>query len=223
MTESPRILLVEDHDLLAQTLSMALEAEGYRVEVSALRSLDGVVAEAAAQRPDVVLLDLDLGGAVGDGLGLIEPLTRGGARVLVVTGSHEGHRHGMCLEQRAVAVLDKTVSFERLVGAVVKVVEGGDPMDPARRHALLAELRAWRSAGTRRLEPFERLTPRERQVLGCLLEGTSAEAIARSWVVSEATVRTQIRGVLTKLGVSSQLSAVAAARAAGWSPEQREA
>jgi two-component system nitrate/nitrite response regulator NarL len=223
MTDPTRLLIIEDHELLAHSLGMALRAEGYQVHVSALVSLDGIIAEAGGLQPHAVLLDLDLGGAVGDGVGLIEPLTRAGARVVVVTGSTEGHRHGMCLEQGAVAVLDKRVSYDRLLAVVVAVAEGRDPMDSARRHSLLAELRSWRSAHVRRMEPFERLTPREKQVLGGLLEGRSAEVIARDWVVSETTVRTQIRGVLTKLGVSSQLSAVAAARSAGWSLEAGEA
>ena len=54
-------------------------------------------------------------------------------------------------------------------------------------------------------------------MLSALLEGTSAAGIATSSFVSEATVRSQIRGVLTKLGVTSQLAAVALARRVGWS------
>jgi DNA-binding NarL/FixJ family response regulator len=213
-----RVLIVEDHGLLAQSVGMALEAEGHQVLVSALASVAGVLEEARALQPSVVLLDLDLGGTVGDGLGLVTPLRRAGARVLVVTGSTEEHRHGMCLEQGAAGVMDKRTSFDRLLHAVVVTGEGGSPIDEARRLGLLAAVRAWRGAEVKRLEPFERLTPRERQVLGELMAGSSAEAIASSWFVSEATVRTQIRGVLTKLGVTSQLAAVAAARTAGWVP-----
>ena len=215
----PAVLLVEDHELLAQSVGLALGAEGGRVLVSALASLDAVLAEAQEPAPDVVLLDLDLGGSVGDGVALIAPLRRLGARVVVVTGSREEHRHGLCLEQGADAVLDKSTGLDELLQAVLLTAAGGSPLDEGRRHHLLTALRRRRAASLRRLEPFERLTPRERQVLGCLVEGVPAEAIARSWVVSEATVRTQIRGVLTKLGVSSQLAAVAAARAAGWSAD----
>jgi DNA-binding NarL/FixJ family response regulator len=219
-TGSLRVLIVEDHDLLAQSVGMALETEGHQVLVSGLSSVDGVLEEARALRPDVALLDLDLGGHVGDGLGLVAPLRAAGARVLVVTGSTEEHRHGMCLEQGASGVLDKRASFDRLLTAVTVVGEGGSPIDEGRRQTLLAAVRAWRSDETKRLEQFERLTPRERQVLASLMEGTSAEAIATAWFVSEATVRTQIRGVLTKLGVSSQLAAVATARAAAWTPPE---
>jgi DNA-binding NarL/FixJ family response regulator len=213
------VLIVDDHELLAASLGMALGNEGYEVVVSGLGSPEQVLTEAREHQPVAVLLDLDLGGGVGDGVGLIAPLRSLGTRVLVVTGSGELHRHGLCLEQGAVAVVSKSARFEELLDAVVTVSSGGNPLDEGRRHALLGELRTWRTANARRLEPFERLTPRERQVLGELLEGRSAEAIASAWVVSEATIRTQIRAVLSKLGVNSQLAAVAAARAAGWAQE----
>ena len=65
-------------------------------------------------------------------------------------------------------------------------------------------------------EPFDRLTSREQQVLHALADGRSVACIAEDWFVSEATVRSQVRGVLLKLGVSSQLEAVARATKAGW-------
>ncbi len=66
------------------------------------------------------------------------------------------------------------------------------------------------------LAPFHCLTAREGQVLRALAEGVGVAAIAADWFVSEATVRSQVRGVLTKLGVTSQLEAVAAAHRCGW-------
>jgi DNA-binding NarL/FixJ family response regulator len=186
------------------------------VRVSALASMDDVLAEAAEFGPDVVLLDLDLGRQVGDGVGLIRPLSALDARVIVVTAAGERHRLGLCLEQGAVGALPKRVPFEVLLDSVQAVARGDRMTTDADRQDLLAELRQWRARQGELLAPFERLTPRERQVLSCLMEGQSAEAIAAQWVVSETTVRTQIRGVLTKLGVSSQLAAVALARRAGW-------
>jgi DNA-binding NarL/FixJ family response regulator len=70
------------------------------------------------------------------------------------------------------------------------------------------------------LAPFRRLTPREEEVLAALVDGEPAVAIAGRATVSEATVRSHIRSVLTKLGVGSQLQAVAKARHAGWSRDR---
>ena len=60
------------------------------------------------------------------------------------------------------------------------------------------------------------LTPRERQVLGALIEGRTVRAISEQSVVSEATVRTQVKSILAKLEVSSQLAAVGMANQIGW-------
>ena len=204
---------------MAQSVGLALNGEGYDVRLSELQGMDQVLAEAAEHKPDVVLLDLDLGGRLGDGVGLIAPLTALGAWVLVVTGSADRARYGMCLEQGALTVLSKSTRFDELVSAVEDAVSGRSGLREHERQELLVALRAWRAEQTRRLAPFERLTSRERQVLACLLEGLSAERIAQQWFVSEATVRTQIRGVLTKLDVGSQLAAVATARRAGWEPD----
>jgi DNA-binding NarL/FixJ family response regulator len=214
----PRVLIVEDHELMAQSVGLALTGEGYEVRLSELDGMDEVLVEAAEHKPDVVLLDLDLGGRLGDGVGLIAPLRGLGAHVLVVTGTAVRARHGMCVEQGAIGVLSKSTRLDDLVAAIQQAAAGRTWINDHDRHELLAALRAWRAEQTQRLAPFERLTPRERQVLACLLEGLSAERIAQAWFVSEATVRSQIRGVLTKLDVGSQLAAVAAARRAGWEP-----
>jgi len=63
---------------------------------------------------------------------------------------------------------------------------------------------------------FERLSPRERQVLMALMEGQTASEISREAYVSMPTVRSQIRSILSKLGVTSQLGAVVLAYRSGW-------
>jgi DNA-binding NarL/FixJ family response regulator len=68
---------------------------------------------------------------------------------------------------------------------------------------------------------FARLTEREQVVLSELIEGHCAEDIAKAAFVSISTVRSQIKSILQKLGVNSQLAAVAMARRAGWSLELR--
>jgi DNA-binding NarL/FixJ family response regulator len=87
---------------------------------------------------------------------------------------------------------------------------------------MLDELRIERAGLRRALSPFERLTARERKVLAALVEGLSAEEIAESHFVSLTTVRSQIRAVLQKLGVRSQLAAVAYANRVGWTDNVRQ-
>ncbi len=109
-------------------------------------------------------------------------------------------------------------SYEEAVAALEDVSGSGIIASPAQRAEAVAELTRRLEALRGELEPLQELTPREGRVLGHLMEGRSAEEIADCEFVSVATVRTQIRAILRKLDVNSQLAAVARARRAGWSP-----
>lgn len=212
-----RVGIVEDHVLLSQSVAIALRAEGLVVvaadtagEPELLRSLE----------PDasmLVLLDLDLDEPLVDGGRLIRPLRDRKASVLVVTGSHDRMRIAAAVEAGALGWVGKDQPFSDLLAAIMRAAAGDPVLGDGEREELLAQLRRHRTAERRRLEPFESLTSREQQVLEELAAGKSVERIATDWFVSEATVRSQVRAVLTKLGVRSQLAAVAKAREAGWS------
>jgi DNA-binding NarL/FixJ family response regulator len=211
------VLIIEDHDLLAQSLGVALQAEGLSVVLADLQS--DLLERAEDLRPAVVLLDLDLGADREGGEALVPALVALGARVVVVSGSTDVLRLGTCLELGAAGVLAKSRPFEAVLEAVHAAAAGRAVMADAARQDLLARMRTSRAEQRQRLKPFTRLTPRESEVLTLLMQGRSAEAIARHFFVSEATVRTQIRGILTKVGVSSQLAAVAEAHRVGWEAE----
>lgn len=210
-----RILLVEDHAVLAQSLLLGLRAEGHTAEAVDDPTPERALDRARAFGPDLVLLDLDLG-TEHSGLDLIGPLRELGARVLVVTGTHNRASLGASLESGAEAVFRKEDPFDRLLEAIAAVGRGEEAMPVTRREELLREMRDLRAARREVEEVFARLTEREAAVLAGLVAGHSADAIAADHHVSLATVRTQIRGILTKLDVSSQLAAVAMAREAGW-------
>ena len=211
-----KVLLVEDHELLAGTLAMALRQQGLEVHAAAGPSAAAVVDRARALAPVLVLLDLDLGSVMGSGLDLIQPLTDTGARVVMVTGVADRARLGACLEAGAVGVVSKATEFSVLIDTVHRALEGAPLMREDERQALLDAARARRRADHDRLAPFDALTPKEQAVLVHLLAGESAETIAERSYVSLATVRSHIRAILLKLGVNSQLAAVALARSAGW-------
>ena len=119
--ESVTVLVVEDHALLAQSLVMALNAEGCRAQVAELIDPATLLAQVLTDRPAVVLLDLDLG-TLGDGVELIQPLSELGARVLVVSGTTDRMRFAESVERGAVGFLSKTVPFEELLSTVLDVV-----------------------------------------------------------------------------------------------------
>ena len=217
MGEVSRALIIEDHALIAHGLAVALEAEGIRTRITTGPTTEDVLSEARAFRPDVVLLDLQLDGEIGSGVPLIRPLVMLDAAVVVVTGVRDRVALGECLEAGATALVSKSDPFDDLVELVLRVARGGRVRRPD-QDELLDALRIHRKRSREQLAPFERLTAKESYVFGCLIDGFQADAIADVSCVSITTVRSQIRSILQKLGVRSQLAAVAMARDAGWTP-----
>jgi two-component system, NarL family, nitrate/nitrite response regulator NarL len=214
-----RIVIVEDHGLIAHTVATALTVRGAEVTVLDPALVTDILGAVVAGSPDLVLLDLDLGPR-GDAVDLIAPLTDREVPVLMVTGVDDPIRHARCVQAGAVGVLPKAGSFDDLVRAIEQVLQTGSWLDDHGRQELLAALRAHERSEQARLAPFERLTRREAEVLGALVRGRTVEAIAREAVVSVATVRSQVRAILTKLDSSSQVVAIARAREVGWVPPQ---
>lgn len=217
------LLVVDDHAVMGHSLALALQLQGFEAARS-LHVHEGVSDQAVlaevrdAGDAPVVLLDLHLGDERLSTT-LIRPLCDLGAQVLVLTAERDVAMLGTCLEAGADGVFDKGQPFDQLVETLQDAVRGHTVMSAAARQELLAGLRAARHFDARRLAPFEALTAREAEVLRGLLAGESVEAIARSRVVALSTVRSHVKSVLRKLGVNSQLAAVALARDAGWPPD----
>lgn len=198
--------------ILAQTLRIGLSAAGLEVSIAPLESAEAVLASARALRPQVVLLDLDLGGAIGEGTPLVAPLSGTDAAVVMLSGTSATARIAACIDQGAVGYLAKTSSLEEVTEAVRSAANGEVLIGAQDKEAFRAAL----AAGRQDIEALGRLTPREAQILRLVMAGRSVAEIASGSFVSEGTVRTQIRSILAKLGVKSQLAAVALARRAGW-------
>lgn len=208
-----RVLLVEDQVLLSESLVLALRNVGIDAHRSALASRDGVLEEATDV--DIVLLDLDLG-ALGSGTDLVEALVASGAHVVVVTGLRDRATIAEAVARGAIGYLTKNQPFEELVDAVAETARQGQLMSRAQREQLLAEAHDAQERTRRDLAPFRELTATEAEVLAALMRGASAREIAADRVVAVDTVRTQIRSILRKLDVNSQLAAIAYAHHVGW-------
>lgn len=211
-----RILIIEDHELLADALAVTLGAEGMNVAIADLSDLDSLLAQIDIDPPQVALLDLDLGPPIGDGTRLIPHLMAAGTAVLVVTGIRDPVRIATAIEAGAVGYVPKSQPFEMLVSATRDAAAGRPVLTEAERHELLVLLDNHRRRWRQQNAPFERLSHREREVLAALGDGGSVDSIASASFVERSTVKTQVHAILTKLGVSSQIEAIAMARKAGW-------
>lgn len=209
MTDSV-VLVVDDHALVASSLVMALRQRG--VAASAVAPADAVARiDEPAPPGGLVLLDLDLGAGL-DGAALVPRLRRAGWRVLLVTGSTDEIRIATAITAGAVGRVDKSALFDQLVTTVLHVAEGRPLLDDAERARLREVAEVAHDEAALDQDHWRRLTPRERQIAELIADGRRPATIAAEFVVSVATVRTQVRSILGKLEVGSQLEVAALAR-----------
>ena len=214
----PRILVVDAHELIASSLTLALKYAGFQPVATAHPdnvALDGSGGCPGAAAGDIVLIGL----LYGDGrttLPLISPLSKRGCRVVVMTSDQGLSLIGDCLLRGAETVIDKAMSFDRLAEMLRRLLSGGRAMTEDERAALLAHVDLHDGAERALRQPFEALTHREAEVFIALIAGETPKAIAHAHSISINTVRGHIQRILTKLDVRSQREALAMARHAGW-------
>jgi len=213
-TGAPTVLVVDDHQLVTGAIAVALRARG--VAAAAMASA-AFVQRVDHPAPDggLVLPDLTLGPGV-DGVEFVPRLRTAGWQVLVVTGSVDESRLALAVTAEALDRVSKSAPFDELVATAVRATQGRPLLTDAERERLRAFAETV-DVGARRLrELWARLTPREPhivdRIVDRIVEGRRATTIAEEFVVSIATVRTQIRSILTKLEVRSQLEVAALVR-----------
>lgn len=216
-----RITVVDDHLLFADAIAAALEDEGYivrQVDLAAAHAcLASVLASTLRSTARMVLLEPSLG-RIGNGMRLIRPLAASGAAVVVLTGSGDRAVWGEALLQGARSVLLKTCQLADVVATASSVRDDRPAMPAEERNALIGAALREREDVREIRARLERLTPGEAEVLGALMQGFPVRDIARSFAVPEAGVRTQVKRILAKLEMTSQLAAVSAAHRVGWRP-----
>lgn len=142
--------------------------------------------------------------------------TRQAIPILVVGGSGDRMAQASWIERGASAFIDNDATIASISELVHRLSCGQTIIGVSVRESLLSELRATRTRNQERFAAFDALTKREEGVLRHLANGIAPEDIARISYVSVNTIRTQIRGVLAKLGVTSVVAAVALAYRTGW-------
>ncbi len=169
-------------------------------------------------------------GTVHDGSGPGEGTVDGISLVAGVRSAHPAVRTVVLAERddprRAAAALQagaggwvaKDCSLSRLLAVIRGVLRDETHLPPALLTGVLRELTAARKHRTESERLVESLTPREREVLRCMVAGLGRKAVAERLYLSPHTVRTHMQNVLGKLGVHSTLAAVALARRAGVGP-----
>jgi two-component system, NarL family, response regulator LiaR len=197
-----RVLLVDDHAVVREGLRSFLELQD-GIEIAG-EAADGeaAVREAERLRPDVILMDLVMPRL--DGVGAMRELRRRlpAIRVIVLTSFAQDDRLLPAIQAGAAGYLLKNVEPAELARAVRAAHAGGTTLDPTVASRLVDAI-----AQPRGEEPRERLTAREREVLGLIALGRSNKRIALELGIAEKTVKTHVGHVLAKLGVPDRTQA----------------
>ena len=200
-----KILLCDDHVLLAEAMESLLRAAGHQVLVT--RRPDDALAVLGTERPDVCVLDL--GFPDGDGIDVLSKVreTSPETKVLMLSATRDPDLVRTALDLGASGYMCKDVGVVEVIRAVERVQQGDIMLDPTVVKALAQRPRV-KTDDIEWLLSF--LTRREREVLRRIVLGQSTEEMARDMQVSRSTARTHVQNVLQKLGVHSRLQAVAA-------------
>ena len=212
-----RVLIVDDHPLTREALSSLLGVHGFEV-CGCASDGEQAIGEAARLRPDLVLLDLSMPGL--DGLSALPRLREAApeAEVVVLTASGTEENLLAAIRAGAAGYLLKTEPPERIAAFLDGVVNGEAALSGTVARRLLEQVRHGKGRGMGVPDSIAAtLSARELEVLLLLDEHLGTDEIAKRLFISEHTVRSHVKSLMRKLGVSSRREALehlAVARAA---------
>lgn len=218
-----RVLVVDDHQMFSDVLSLLLkEREGIKM-IGAASEAEEALELCKRERPDVVLMDLDLPGM--DGIEATRELRVAcpEAKVIVLTGIQSHAVIASALAAGASGFVPKTRAVEDLIDIVRRAAAGEIVMPAGDLPHVLEELRSVSEPRPAEEVALARLTRRETEILRRLASGESTAAIAETLGISPLTVQSHVKSILAKLGVHSKIEAVTMAWRHGLAHASRSA
>jgi DNA-binding NarL/FixJ family response regulator len=200
-----RVLIVEDHQVVAEGLAALINDQKDMTVVGHAGSVADSVASAAELQPDLALVDFRLTDGTGADAAAAIRQIRPDTKLIFLTREDNDAARLAALEAGASAFIHKSRAAQEVVDAIRTVAAGGTLFTPRGIAQLLSNRREVETQ-------LERLTAREKEVLRLMAEGTSSRDIASKLGISYTTVRTHIRSLGSKLGVHSKLEAIVKAR-----------
>jgi two-component system, NarL family, nitrate/nitrite response regulator NarL len=200
-----RVVVGDDHPVYRDGLVRALDTSGRTEVVAAVGDGRAALDAIREHSPDVALLDYKMPGV--DGIAVAHAVARDGlaTRVLLVSASTEGSVVYRAIQDGAAGYLSKEADREDIVAAVVACARGEDVLPPELVGSLTAQVRQHAQGQA----PM--LSERERQILRLIADGKSVPDMAAELYLAQTTIKTHIRRLYEKLGVSDRGAAVAQA------------
>jgi DNA-binding NarL/FixJ family response regulator len=212
-----RVLIADDQALVRDGFGMILDAQEDIEVVGTAADGAEAVEQARALRPDVILMDIRMPGL--DGIEATRRLAAeaiGGPRVLMLTTFDQNEYVYEAMKAGASGFLLKDVRREELVGAVRTVAAGDAMLAPALTRRLIEDFVRRPLPGAAAPGAMGELTDRELDVVRLMARGRSNAEIAGELVVSEATVKTHVARILSKLGLRDRIQVVVLAYETGF-------
>ena len=202
------VMLVEDHASYAQALETVMDVHGGLKVVARVQSVAEAIDAAAALRPRIAVIDLDL--APDNGVEAVEEIRKisPGTACVVLSALKDDVEFGRAIQAGAAAALHKSIAVPDLLDVLYVVARGGSFLPAEETSRRLRALAAHHEKHWYAKILAQQLTSRERDMLSYLAQGKGNDEIARELVISPQTVQTHIRNLLGKLGVRSRLEAV---------------
>lgn len=204
-----RVLLVDDHQTMLWGLIKLIETEKPRMEVVGTAQTGPEALEKIAQlAPDVLLLDLDLGGS--SALDLLPALqSNPQLRVLIFTGERDQEKLDLAVFRGARGIVRKDASAELVLKAIEKTAEGEIWLDRGTLGRVFSEFMAPKPADKPDpdAEKTASLTARERKIIHVIVQGNGAlnKTLADRLFISDHTLRNHLTSIYQKLGVNNRL------------------
>ena len=197
-----KVAIIDDHTLFREGLGNLLKLRGIEVVASLGDGREGVERVCELQ-PDAVLLDIRM--PVMDGISVLENLNQRGvsAPIIILTTSRNEKDLADAMKGGAHGYFLKDMEPDALVTKLREVIAGNRVIAPAMKEAYAR----FAERSSDEPDPFQNLTPREKEILDLLAEGQSNKMIANGLGISDGTVKLHVKSILRKLDVRSRVEA----------------
>ena len=209
------VLIYEDNSQLRGSIEKLITFSSNFLLLGSFANVTDVEKQVKDLQPNVILMDIDMPGGV-NGIDAVKKIRRfnNGVHIIMLTVFDDNKTVLDAISSGASGYLLKKNLSEKLYDAINEVLTGGAPMSPNVARMVIASMQKKPASDENKYN----LTPREKELLVALSEGTSYKTMAAQYFISLDTVRSHIKNIYHKMQVHNQLEAVSRARNEGIVP-----
>ena len=205
LAEPIRIVIVDAHWLAREGFRMLIKGQDDMVIVAEAETAEQALTAVREQKPNIVVLDLDLGG-----VNIVERIPEileasNGSRVLVLTGIYDTGLHLRAVRLGAMGLILKNREGTAILKSIRRVHAGEAWIERSMTANLVVDISSEEEKRSNEAAKIERLSQRERDIVRVLCQGLTNKQIADTLFISEFTVRNHLTSILSKLELSDRL------------------